>query len=436
MFKNPFSPSVGENDLIKHKYGIYHNCPFCKKECSVNRLLPWLASCCIEDGKAEFPCDTCGKYVIFPKEAFLEIFLNSVSEQDHERPNVIRYKSNSATIIGQKTPKDIFKKNWFEIFLKANSNGPRTIDQIDWDGTGTCPGCGQDSPKFVSQSVECMSCEKSFNINQKNISKETETKINCPNCNKTMIILPKVWCPKCNRNLRDSELFLKLFKDSNKQPDKNSSTFYRFLKNISAIILLIIGTLMFHFTVVRFVYTLNFLNDLSRTLIALSISISVIIFGSVVFGWNYRNRIFKYVFIAISSASLVSLSAILIYDSLVPSLPKPFYVPVNSIDYKELLIGIGLLFIASLFVFFIAQNGVNYKGQILKSSFFIISIFFSLGVLYSMLSWPNITEPYWFTSRSIHKPSSTSQLYYRDRYAFYDQGQVRIPIQSFSSRKY
>jgi hypothetical protein len=85
---------------IGYLCSISHECPFCKKPGSRSRGIVWLVANCVCDGKALFPCETCGQYITFPIDAFNMEFLDSISE-----PN-----SNKAT--GKTT------KNTIDIILK------------------------------------------------------------------------------------------------------------------------------------------------------------------------------------------------------------------------------------------------------------------------------------------------------------------------------
>lgn len=204
------SDSKIENDQRLGIACLTHDCPFCGKRGSEARALAWIVDSCIKSGNAEFPCDSCGEYITFPSEVFKEGLFESLMKKDAGGAEYW-----AASELNDKTPNDIFVEDWPQALFTANKAGPIDLDDIEWDGKGSCPGCGKAGPESVSQSLECTSCFSNFSINQNDIDKNTETQIVCPNCDSTMIIPSTVWCPKCGQNLRPVNIFIELFEEAN-----------------------------------------------------------------------------------------------------------------------------------------------------------------------------------------------------------------------------
>ncbi len=123
----------------------------------------------------------------------------------------------SDSLLREKTSNEIFVDDWLQVLFFANKGGPISLDHIEWDGKGPCPGCGITNPRVVSQSLVCTSCRSVFSINQKDINHGIETYVLCHKCNSKMVIPPTVWCQKCGQNLRPGNIFLKLFEEANQK---------------------------------------------------------------------------------------------------------------------------------------------------------------------------------------------------------------------------
>lgn len=209
-FVTRYGEEIGKDEPLEGSCYLAHDCPFCGQRASdgkLSRSILWIIHSIKESGKALFPCDNCGKFVTFPSEAFKEGLLVTDSDGRVRFTGQSRMKAN-----------EIFVENLNEVLLRANKGGPVDLDDIEWDGKGTCPGCGKSNPEEVSQLLECISCHKEFWTNQQSIKRTSETHVCCPKCNSDMIIPPTVWCPKCGQNLRPDKVVQTLVKQANEKP--------------------------------------------------------------------------------------------------------------------------------------------------------------------------------------------------------------------------
>lgn len=191
-------------DPIGRFYAIAHDCPFCGQKASTGRSLVWIASECKKKGEAIFPCQSCGRLLNAPSEIFIEESLEMLKEGDWMFVDM-----------GKMSQQVLLVQNWGQVLFAANKGGPIDLESLEWDGIGTCPGCGQASAQEFSYKLECIWCQADFWVNQKSISRTVNTNVLCPSCKRGMVIPPTVWCPKCGRNIRSSEAFVRLFKEAN-----------------------------------------------------------------------------------------------------------------------------------------------------------------------------------------------------------------------------
>jgi len=192
-------------DPIGDFFAIAHDCPFCGQKASQGRSLVWIAIECIENGKAIFPCQSCGGLLNAPSEIFLKESLEILKESEEEMDMAMGKMSQQVLLV----------QNWGQVLFTANKGGPIDLESLEWDGIGTCPGCGQASAQEFSYELECIWCQADFWVNQKSISRTVNTNALCPSCNRSMVIPPTVWCQKCGRNIRTFEAFVRLFKEAN-----------------------------------------------------------------------------------------------------------------------------------------------------------------------------------------------------------------------------
>lgn len=193
------------DDPVESFFAVTHDCPLCGKRASTGRSLVWIASECIAKGEAVFPCASCNEYVTIPSEIFAEGCLEKLKQY-----------FNLFQVIRQMTQSELLAPNWGEVILAANKGGPIELESLEWDGKGTCPGCGKLQALEVSQRLTCVWCQAEFWVNQNNISRTGNTNVLCSRCKRSMVIPPTVWCPVCGRNIRSEAMFLKLFREANR----------------------------------------------------------------------------------------------------------------------------------------------------------------------------------------------------------------------------
>ncbi|MCD4709166.1 MAG: hypothetical protein K8S62_15695 [Candidatus Sabulitectum sp.] len=198
-------PLQGAADKPAGNYpGVTHDCPFCGQRASTGRTLAWIASECISKGKVLFPCNNCSEYITIPSDIFVEGCLEK-----------LRKSSNMNYAITRMSQHELFVSNCGELVLAANNAGPVDLESLEWDGRGSCPGCGKEYAEELSQRLKCLKCQAEFWVKQKSISHTANTMVLCFKCRHVMIIPLTVWCPVCGRNLRSSDTFLKLFREAN-----------------------------------------------------------------------------------------------------------------------------------------------------------------------------------------------------------------------------
>lgn len=206
MSGEPFQGT--EDDPVGDFFGITHNCPFCGNTASKDRSLVWIAGECIASEKVVFPCNSCGEYITVPSTIFPRETLEKLRDSD-------LYDLDLDVAIGRMSPRELLVPNWGEVILVANKGRPVDRESLEWDGTGTCPGCGRAHPVDLSWSFKCLRCEAVNTVNQTSISQTRNTTVVCHRCGNGMIIPPTVWCPVCGRNLQDATVVSRLFREAN-----------------------------------------------------------------------------------------------------------------------------------------------------------------------------------------------------------------------------
>ncbi len=191
------------SDPIRNFHAINHDCPLCGQKASRGRSLVWIASECIQHGKAVFPCQSCGELLNTPSAIFVKGSLESLNQRPYAMIEVMREMSQQELLV----------QNWGQVLFAENKGGPIDSESLEWDGIGTCPGCGYEYAQELSQKLECMWCQTDFWVNQQDISRTGNTNVLCSSCKRSMVIPPTVWCPTCGRNIRS--IFVKLFKEAN-----------------------------------------------------------------------------------------------------------------------------------------------------------------------------------------------------------------------------
>ncbi len=210
---------LSEDEPVGSPYvTLTHDCPFCGKRGSKDRGLLWIVKSCIESGKALFPCCECREYITFPSEVFKEGLLESLRITEPAGGVGVHHGR-----LGEKTPKEIFVKDWFEVLLTANKGGPVDLGHIAWDGKGTCPGCGRSHPERFDLRLTCLWCNSDFWINENLISNTDNTKMPCPKCNREIAIPPTVWCQVCGNNVRSSGVVMKLVEEATHREARRAS---------------------------------------------------------------------------------------------------------------------------------------------------------------------------------------------------------------------
>jgi hypothetical protein len=192
------------DEPVENFFGVTHDCPFCGQRASTGRSLVWIASECITKGEVTFPCASCNEYITMPSAIFAEGCLDKLKQF-----------SNLYQAITRMSQGDLLVPKWGEVMVAANKGGPIDLESLEWDGKGTCPGCGKAHAQELSQGLKCLGCQAEFWVNQNNISRTANTMVLCSKCGRSMIIPPTVWCPVCGRNLRSDTVFLKLFIEAN-----------------------------------------------------------------------------------------------------------------------------------------------------------------------------------------------------------------------------
>lgn len=192
------------DEPVGNSFGVTHDCPFCGKRASSGRSLVWIASECITKGEVTFPCATCNEYITMPSAIFVGGCLDKLKQF-----------SNLYQAITQMSQGELLVSNWGEVMVAANKAGPIDLESLEWDGKGSCPGCGKAYSQELSQGLKCLGCQAEFWVNQNDISRTSNTMVLCAKCGRNMVIPPTVWCPVCSRNLRSDTVFLKLFREAN-----------------------------------------------------------------------------------------------------------------------------------------------------------------------------------------------------------------------------
>lgn len=192
------------DEPVGNFFGVTHDCPFCGQRASTGRSLVWIASECIAKGEVTFPCASCNEYITMPSAIFAEGCLEKLKQY-----------SNRYQAITRMSQHELLVSNCGEVVFAANKGGPIDLKSLEWDGKGSCPGCGKAHAQELSQGLKCLKCQAEFWVNQNNISRTADTKVLCSRCGHSMTIPPTVWCPVCGRNLRSGAVVLKLFREAN-----------------------------------------------------------------------------------------------------------------------------------------------------------------------------------------------------------------------------
>ena len=120
------------DDPVDNFFTVTHDCPLCGKRASTGRSLVWIASECIAKGEAVFPCASCNEYITVPAGIFAEGCLEKLKDY-----------FNILQAIRKMTQSELLAPNWGEVVLAANKGGAIDLESLEWDGKGTCPGCGK-----------------------------------------------------------------------------------------------------------------------------------------------------------------------------------------------------------------------------------------------------------------------------------------------------
>lgn len=100
--------------------GLTHTCPFCGKRASQGRVINWIASECILDGEAVFPCSSCGQTVSAPSAIFVEESLRKLSEKNFD-PTTGRLNQRGLYLdIIKMSARELLVPNWGEVLEAWN----------------------------------------------------------------------------------------------------------------------------------------------------------------------------------------------------------------------------------------------------------------------------------------------------------------------------